>query len=259
MPAAAVIAAAIVLGLAGIVLFVYVEAQVANPIMPPELFKLPVFTGTNIVTLFLYGALAGMFFLLPFDLQARRGLTASEAGLTMLPAGIIIGFLSRLMGSLADRLGPRPFLVIGPVLVGLCGVGLALNLSNYWIGVLVPILLLSVGMAIVVSPLTTAVMNAVPDSRSGAASGVNNAASRLAGVLAIAVFGAAAALVFGWYTTGGRFGVLPPPGDPSRPAIEHAFLTAYSTAMGLAALWCFIAALAAHFSLPAKPPEKATA
>ena len=98
--------------------------------MPPELFKLPVFTGTNIVTLFLYGALAGMFFLLPFDLQARRGLTASEAGLTMLPIGIIIGVLSRLMGGWADRLGPRPFLVIGPVLVGLCGVGLALNLSE---------------------------------------------------------------------------------------------------------------------------------
>lgn len=255
----ALIIVAIVVGLAGIALFVYVEGRVANPIMPPELFRLPVFTGTNIVTVFLYGALAGMLFLLPFDLQARRGLSASAAGLTLLPIGIIIGVLSRLMGSWADRLGPRPFLVIGPVLVGLCGVGLALNLSSYWIGVLVPVLLFSVGMAIVVSPLTTAVMNSVPDARSGAASGVNNAASRLAGVLAIAVFGAAASLVFNWNAHGGRFGVLPPPGDPSRPAIENAFLVAYSTAMGLAALWCFIAALAAHFSLPAKAAEKAPA
>jgi EmrB/QacA subfamily drug resistance transporter len=254
-----IIVGTIVVGLAGIALFVYVEGRAANPIMPPELFRLPVFTGTNIVTLFLYGALAGMFFLLPFDLQARRGLSASAAGLTLVPIGIIIGVLSRQMGSLADRLGPRPFLVIGPVLVGLCGVGLALNLSSYWIGVLVPVLLFSVGMAIVVSPLTTAVMNSVPDARSGAASGVNNAASRLAGVLAIAVFGAAASLVFNWNAHGGRFGVLPAPGDPSRPVIESAFLAAYSTAMGLAALWCFIAALAAHFSLPAKAAEKPAA
>jgi hypothetical protein len=102
-------------------------------------------------------------------------------------------------------------------------------------------------------------MNSVPDSRSGAASGVNNAASRIAGVLAIAVFGAAASLVFRWNDGGGRFGVLPPANDPSRPALESAFLTAYATAMGLAALWCFIAALAAHFSLPAKPTDKAPA
>jgi sugar phosphate permease len=251
-----IIVAAILLGLAGLVLFVVVEMRVDNPIMPPELFRLPVFTGTNIVTLFLYGALAGMLFLLPFDLQARRGLTASEAGLTLLPIGIVIGVLSRLMGGLADRFGPRPFLVVGPVLVGLCGVGLALNLSNYWIGVLVPVLLFSVGMAIVVSPLTTAVMNSVPDTRSGAASGVNNAASRIAGVLAIAVFGAAASLVFGWYAPDGRFGVLPAPADASREAMEGAFLVAYSTAMGLAAAWCFIAALAAHFSLPAKAADK---
>src|SRR4029079_1594210 len=130
----AVIAATVALGLAGIVVFVYVKAQVANPIMPPELFKLPVFTGTNIVTLFLYGALAGMLFLLPFDLQARRGLTASEAGLTLLPIGLITGVFWRLAGGLADRLGPRPFLVVGPVLVGLCAVGFALNIGNYWFG-----------------------------------------------------------------------------------------------------------------------------
>jgi EmrB/QacA subfamily drug resistance transporter len=253
------IVAAIVLGLAGIALFVYLETRVANPIMPPELFRLPVFTGANIVTVFLYGALAGMLFLLPFDLQARRGLTASEAGLTLLPIGIIIGVLSRQMGSLADRWGPRPFLVVGPFLVGLCAIGLALNLSSYWLGIVLPVLLFSLGMSIVVSPLTTAVMNSVPDTRSGAASGVNNAASRIAGVLAIAVFGAAASLVFSWSDGGGRFGVLPPPGDPSRPALESAFVVAYSTAMTLAALWCFIAAFAAFFSLPAKPVEKAPA
>jgi hypothetical protein len=157
--------------------------------MPLELFRSPVFTGTNIVTVFLYGALAAFLFLMPFDLQARRGLTASETGLAVLPIGIVIGVFSRMTGGLADRIGPRPFLTIGPFLVGLGAAGLALNLANIWLGVIVPVLLISAGMAIVVSPLTTAVMNAVPDSRSGAASGVNNAASRLAGVLAIAIIG----------------------------------------------------------------------
>ncbi len=247
------IVAAILAGLAGIAVFVAVEGRAANPIMPLGLFRLPVFTATNIVTLFLYGALAGMLFLLPFDLQARRGLSVSAAGLTLLPIGIIIGGLSRLMGGLADRFGPRPFLIAGPALVGLCGAGLALNLASYWLGVLVPILLFSAGMAMVVSPLTTAVMNSVPDARTGAASGVNNAVSRLAGVLAIAVFGAAASLVFAWGGAGGRFGVLPPPGDAARAAVEAAFRTAYAAAMALAALWCFLAALAAHLALPAKP------
>jgi EmrB/QacA subfamily drug resistance transporter len=250
------IAAAIVIGLAGLVLFVLVEMRAANPVMPPELFRLATFTGTNLVTVFLYGALAGLLFLMPFELQARRGLSASVTGLTILPVGIIIGVFSRMAGALADKWGPRPFLIVGPILVGLCGVGLALAIPSYWIGVVVPILFLATGMAIVVSPLTTAVMNSVPDTKSGTASGVNNAASRLAGVIAIAIFGAAASLVFSSNAPAGAvFGVLPPPADPSRPAIEAAFLTAYATAMLFAAAWCFMAAAASFLTVPAKSAE----
>ena len=251
---AAVSGAAIALGLVGVVGFVLLETRAANPIMPPGLFKSRVFSGTNIVTVFLYGALAGMLFLLPFDLQARRGLSASVTGLSVLPIGIIIGLFSRPMGALADKHGPRLFLTAGPVLVGLCGVILALGLESYWLGVMAPILLFAFGMAIVVSPLTTAVMNSVPDSKSGAASGVNNSASRLAGVFAIAIFGAAASLVFGWLAPEGtRFGVLPPLGAAGRAAVETAFLAAYATAMLFAAAWCFIAAGAAFLSLPRQP------
>jgi len=117
-------------------------------------------------------------------------------------------------------------------------------------------------MATVVSPLTTAVMNSIPDSLSGAASGVNNAASRLAGVFAVAIFGAAAVLVFaGIAPPGARFGILPPPGDPSRTVVESAFVAAYRTAMLIGAAWCFLAALAAWLSLghsaPGDHPERA--
>jgi EmrB/QacA subfamily drug resistance transporter len=247
----AIIAITIAAGVVGLVAFVLYERRAANPVMPLELFRSPVFSGTNIVTVFLYGALAAFLFLMPFDLQARRGLTASETGLAMLPIGIIIGVFSRMTGGLADRYGPRLFLIVGPVLVGLGAAGLALNLANLWLGVIVPVLLISAGMAIVVSPLTTAVMNSVPDARSGAASGVNNAASRLAGVIAIAVIGAVASLVFTALAPAGSvFGILPAAGEAARGATEGAFLSAYSAAQGFSALWCFAAAFAAWLSLP---------
>lgn len=241
----------IVLGLVGIAIFVAIEARAANPIMPPTLFRSPVFTGTNIVTVFLYGSLAGMLFLMPFDLLARRGLTAAEAGLTLLPVGIIIGLLSRHMGGLADAYGPRLFLIVGPILVGAAGLILAFGQGSYWLGVMLPILLLSFGMALVVSPLTTAVMNAAEEGKSGAASGVNNAASRLAGVIAIAVFGAAAALVFAAYApAAARFGVLPAPDAADRATVEGAFIAAYRTATILSAAWSFLAAVAAFLWVP---------
>lgn len=248
------VAAPIILGLVGIGAFVAIEARAANPIMPPTLFHSRVFTGTNIVTVFLYGSLAGTLFLMPFDLLARRGLTATEAGLTLLPVGIIIGLLSRTMGGLADKYGPRLFLIAGPILVGASGLILAFGQGSYWLGVMLPILMLSFGMALVVSPLTTAVMNAAEEGKSGAASGVNNAASRLAGVIAIAVFGAAAAIVFAASAPAGtRFGVLPAPDAADRATVEGAFIAAYRTAMIFSAVWSFLAALAAFLWVPGTP------
>ena len=252
--APAAVVAAIGAGLVGIAIFVAIEMRAANPLMPPSLFRSKVFTGTNIVTVFLYGALSGVLFLVPFDLLSRRGLTAAEAGLVMLPVGLIIGFLSRSMGALGDRHGPRPFLIIGPLLVGLSCVGLAIGRSSLWFGVVIPLLLLALGMAIVVSPLTTAVMNAAPDGKSGAASGVNNAASRLAGVIAVSIFGVAASLVYAASAPSGAppFGVLPMPGAPDRSAVEDAFLAAYATAMIFGAVWCAAAAASAWLTVPPK-------
>ena len=226
--------------------------------MPPSLFASRIFFGVNIVTVFLYGCLAGVIFLLPFDLIVRRGMTAAEVGLTLMPFSIILGLFSRLAGSLADRYGTRPFLVIGSALVCLGSLVFALNIPDYWLGVLLPVVILAAGMATAVSPLTTAVMNAVPEERSGAASGVSNAATRLAALLAVALLGAVASLVFmlAAEMPGANFGTLPPVTDPARQALESAFRTAYAIAMLVGAAWGAAAALTAWLLLREKAPAE---
>jgi len=247
-------ALALVVGVATLVAFVRNERRAANALMPPALFRSRQFTGANILTVCLYGALAGVMFLLPFELISRRGMTAAEVGLSLLPVGLVIGVLSRFAGAWADRVGPPPLLLAGTVIVAIACVGLAIGHDRFWLGVLLPMVVLSAGMGLVVSPLTTAVMNAVPEQRSGAASGVNNAASRLAGLFAIVLVGALATLVFASADPGVtiRFGQLPPFGDPTRAAAEQAFGTAYASAMWFAALWAAAATLVA-FTLARRP------
>ncbi|MEM1046138.1 MAG: MFS transporter [Pseudomonadota bacterium] len=243
--------AALVAGLAALIGFLAVESRTPNPLVPLALFRDRSFTSANFMTLFLYGALYGIMFLLPFDLIERRGFTATEVGLVSLPIGIIIGVFSKLAGGAADRNGPRPFLVAGSLLVAGSAVLLGANLDDFRFGVIAPVLMLAFGMAMVVAPLTTAVMNAAADDNAGAASGVNNAASRLAGLFAVAILGSVASIVFsgaigdGPGTGGTRFGVIPEDGNALRPAVETAFLSAYSAALWVAALWSGLAALIA--------------
>ena len=236
------IAAGIVMVLA----FVYAQARVANPIMPLILFRSRVFTGTAIVTVFLYDCLYGTLFLIPFELEVHRGMSPTEMGFTLATVGLIIGAGSRYMGGVSDRFGPRRFLLAGTSVVALSCVIFALAHPSFLLGILVPIIVLALGMTVVVSPLTTAVMNAAPDGKSGAASGVNNAASRIGGLFAVAIFGALASLVFlaNAGDNADRFGVLPDAADPSYPALEGAFATAYQSSMWFAAAWAAIAAIA---------------
>ena len=256
---AVVIVAAIVAGLAGLVVYVLVERRATNPITPPALFRSRIFTSVNIVTVFLYGALSGVLFLLPFDLLNRRGLSAATTGLIMLPFGLIIGIFSRYTGALADTYGPRFFLVVGPLLVGAGSLGFALLSPNIWLGAVLPSVLIGAGMALAASPLTTAVMKAVPDGKSGAAAGISNAASRLAGVFAIAIFGAAAGIVFDWKAPAAtHFGVIPPATDPAHDAIVSAFLSGYSVAMIFGAVWCLIAVAISFVTLKGTAPPKKT-
>jgi EmrB/QacA subfamily drug resistance transporter len=183
--------ALIALGAAFLVAFVVVEARRAAPMVPLGLFRSRAFTGANLLTLCLYAALGGALFFVPFNLIQVQGYTASAAGAALLPFVLLVSALSRRAGALATRLGPRPLLVAGPLvaagaflLLMRAGIG-----GSYWRAFFPGIVALGLGMGLTVAPLTAAVMAAVDARHAGLASGINNAAARTAGLLAVAALG----------------------------------------------------------------------
>ena len=178
--------------------FVWWEGRVRHPMLPLRLFAIVPFAGANVLTFTLYFALTGVTFYLPMTMIAGWGASPAQVSLVMLPFGVAITLISGLSGQWADRFGPGPLITLGAVLVGLAfaGLGLTAPAQNIWLAVLPLIALAGVGMALVVSPLSTAVMTAVDDADTGIASGVNNAVSRVAGLVTVAAMGMLAALVF---------------------------------------------------------------
>lgn len=178
--------------------FLFAEARERHPMMPLGLFRSPVFSGINLLTLLLYFALGGAMFFLPFDLIRVHGWSATAAGAAMLPFAAVMGLFSGAAGRLADRFGARLSLSVGPILAG---VGLALLAipapgAGYVDGPLAGMTVLAIGMTLAVGPLTAAVMGAVEPGHTGVASGVNNAVARIAGLLAIALLGLILSAVF---------------------------------------------------------------
>ncbi|MBB5752827.1 DHA2 family efflux MFS transporter permease subunit [Prosthecomicrobium pneumaticum] len=185
-------------GAAVLGLFLLWEARTAQPMMPLALFADRTFAGVNGLTLLLYFALSGAFFFLPTALIAGHGYPAALAGSVFLPFVVVMGVLSRFGGQMADRFGVRPLLSLGPVLTGLSflALGPAVAQGGFWLAMLPVMLLMGLGMGITVAPLSTAVMNAAPAERGGAASGINNAVARVAGLLAVASLGIAVGMGF---------------------------------------------------------------
>jgi len=183
--------ATVIGGIAGLALFIIIEANQQGAMMPVDVFRSKDFSGANLLTLFLYAALSGALFFVPFNLIQVQGYTPVEAGAALLPFPIVMFLLSRWAGGLVTRYGSRLPLTIGPLVTGLGFILLALPDvgGSYWRAFFPAIAIFGFGMAISVAPLTATVMGSVSRDRSGAASGINNAVARLAGLLAIALLG----------------------------------------------------------------------
>jgi len=189
-------AAAAAVGIAALVSFVSLERRSPRPMLPLDVFRSRQFTGANLTTLAVYAALGGALFLLVLELQLVLGYSALEAGASLLPVTMIMLVLSSRMGALAQRIGPRWPMTVGPVvvaagLVGLARVGAG---ADYLTDILPAVVVFGLGLATTVAPLTAAVLAAVEDAHMGVASGVNNAVARVAGLLAVAVLPAAVGL-----------------------------------------------------------------
>lgn len=192
------IVAALAAGALLLAAFIAVEWRSRAPMMPLVLFRSAGFCGANLITLFLYAALAGCLFFVPMNLIQVQGFTATAAGAAMIPTALLLFLLSRRAGALADRIGAKPLLILGPAiaaagfeLFAMPGIG-----AGYWSGFFPAFTVLGLGMAITVAPLTSTVMGSAGREHSGIASGVNNAISETAGLIAVAVLGLPMARAF---------------------------------------------------------------
>jgi len=173
----------------GLVVFVWIERRARNPVLPLSVFSSRQFTGANLTTLAVYGTLGGLFFLLVLNLELVLGYSAVSAGSSLLPITALMLFLSPRMGKLTQRIGPRIPMTIGPLVVGAGALLLvrATPGASYVSGVLPGVFVFGLGLSITVGPLTGTVLASVDQRHVGAASGVNNAVSRVAGLVTVAL------------------------------------------------------------------------
>src|SRR5712672_4485304 len=225
----------VVLGTGLIFLLVFLSAERRlgdRAMMPLSLFGSSSFVGLTLLTLLLYGALGGLFVLVPYVLIQAGGYTATQAGAALLPLPLVIAVASPAAGALAAKVGPRWLLITGPVIVA-AGFLLAVRIgsdTSYWLGVFPAMVVIALGMAGAVAPLTTGVLMSVDSHHTGAASGLNSAVARTGGLVATALIGPVIA--------------------SSAPAL----LSAFGVAAAMGAVICLVAAASA-FTLIA-PPEK---
>jgi EmrB/QacA subfamily drug resistance transporter len=274
-----------VAGVIAIGLFLWREAATDNPLLPLRLFQSRNFTGANLLTLLLYAALGALLFFLPYNLIQVQGFTPTQAGAANLPLILILFFLSRWAGGLVAHYGAKLPLVIGPIIAA-CGFLLFATPGiggSYWTTYFPAMIVLGLGMSGVVAPLTTTVMDSVAERQAGVASGVNNAVSRVASLLSIAVLGMVAFHVFNTQLAQrldavkltapaknavleqrNRLTQIEPPKELSsdqqqelKRSIDESFLSGFRWVMVISAGLALLSAVSAWSMIAGKPPKAA--
>jgi len=195
------VAIAVVLGLAiaATAGYAFWEGVNTHPMTPPGLIANNVFVGLNVATLLIYTGLAIMFFLLPFDLIDRRGLSPTDAGFAFLPFTLGVGLLSRVFGAAADSVGARTMLIAGSSGAAVAYIAMGSGkTASLGFGVIGPMTILGISFAVLIAPLTAAVMSSLGQADSGLASGVNNSVSRIAQLAGIAIAAGVSSYSFGY-------------------------------------------------------------
>jgi EmrB/QacA subfamily drug resistance transporter len=273
----------LMIGAAAFVAFLFAEMRRQNPMMPLDLFKSKTFSGANLLTLFLYAALSGILFFVPFNLIRVQGYDATQAGAALVPFVLTMFLLSRPASTLIDRFGAKLPLVVGPIIAG---IGFALfslagaESTSYWRDFFPAIMVMSLGMVTSVAPLTTTVMGAVEERHAGIASGINNTVSRTGALLAIAAFGIVMLTAFN-KNLDARLDDLPPPAQfeikqqryklanielsayyddetrlTAKKIVNESFVTGFRVVAYGAAMLAFLSALSAWLLIEGKDIKK---
>jgi EmrB/QacA subfamily drug resistance transporter len=254
-PGDPIVLAALVVGVAGLVSFVLAERRSREPMVPLRIFRTTAFAGANLVTLLVYAANGGVFFLVVINLQVVAGFTPLASGIAMLPVTVLMLLLSARSGALGQRIGPRIPMTVGPLV---CAAALVLmsmigSDADYLTDVLPAVIVFGLGLSLLVAPLTSTALGSLDDAYAGIASGVNNAVARAASLLSVAILPLAAGLGAGSLTVA----------DQLHPVYRHAMLICAGLMVGGAVLAFFLIPnrLTAHapadsFCDPCSPPMR---